>query len=306
MSIIKFILLWIVISLVLLVSWPVGIQSGNTITHSNPPELAHAAAGAPDSSSIAVIFLSVCMVNSLLLSLMIWQTRSYKGAFRWMTLTLYVWVVQFVLTQMETWFFVEGIAMSNAQILSIVIGGAVMSLATVSAGIGVAAKMNNLKQRFIFRVNRWRPLWLPLLALTAVAYPLIYFTFGYFIAWQSEAVRVFYTHSGALDTFFAGTAKAIADGVYLYQVLRAGIWVVVSLPLIVMLNKEHFFTQYILMGALSALPSVLLFIPNPYMPADVAMAHFVETSTSNFLWGIAMVFCVNRAIRQGSILVHSS
>ena len=82
---------------------------------------------------------------------------------------------------------------------------------------------------------------------------------------------MFYTHSAALDSFFVGTVKAIADGVYLYQILRAGIWVMVSLPLIVMLRRARF-TQYILMGALSALPSVQLFIPNPYMPADVAMA----------------------------------
>ena len=301
MSVVKFILLWIVLTVVMLVSWPSGVMLGNAITQSSPPQLA-GGVGAPDPSSIAVTFLAVCIVNSLLLGLMIWQTRSYKGALRWMALVLYVWVVQFLLTQMETWFFVEGLVMSNAQILSIVIAGAVMSLVTVSTGILVAAKMNkaDLKRRFSFRVNRWRPLWPPLLALTCIVYPLIYFTFGYFVAWQNEAVRMFYTHSAVLNSFFVETAKAIADGVYLYQVLRAGIWVMVSLPLIVMLQRERF-KQYILMGALSALPSVQLFIPNPYMPADVAMAHFVETSISNFLWGITIVFLVNRSLDHGSI-----
>jgi len=111
---------------------------------------------------------------------------------------------------------------------------------------------------------------------------------------------MFYTHSTAFDSFFVGMVKNITDGVYLYQIFRASIWVMVSLPLIVMLHSKTF-TQYILMGALSAVSSVLLFIPNPYMPADVAMAHFAETSSSNFLWGMAMVFFVNRAIRQGGI-----
>jgi len=72
-----------------------------------------------------------------------------------------------------------------------------------------------------------------------------------------------------------------------------------------MLRRE-IVSQYILMGALSALPSVLLFIPNPYMPADVAMAHFIETSSSNFLWGIAIVFFVNRAIQNGGIVTDVS
>lgn len=299
MNIVKLVLLWIALTVVMMVSWSLGITLGDAITQSSPPRLD----GAVDPSSVALAFLAVCIVNSFVISLLVWKTRLYDGLVKWTALVLYVWTVQFLLTQMETFFFVRGVAMSTAQILSIVIAGAVMSLATVSSGTLIAAKMNKThpKQRFGFSVTRWSTLWVPLLVLTVVVYPLIYFTFGYFVAWQSEAVRMFYTHSAASDSFFVGMAKNITDGVYLYQVFRAGIWVVVSLPLIVMLRRVTF-SQYILMGALSAVPSVLLFIPNPYMPEDVAMAHFAETSSSNFLWGIAMVFYANRAIRQGSIV----
>ena len=298
MRIFKFILLWIALTVVMMVSWPLGITLGDAITQSSPPPLV----GGVDPSSVATAFLAVCIVNSFVISLLVWKTRFRDGAVKWMSLVLYVWTVQFLLTQMETFFFVRGVVMSSAQIFSIVIAGAVMSLATVSSGTLIVVKMDktNPKQRFSFRVTRWNTLWLPLLALTVIVYPLIYFTFGYFVAWQSEAVRMFYTHSTAFDSFFVGMVKNITDGVYLYQIFRASIWVMVSLPLIVMLHSKTF-TQYILMGALSAVSSVLLFIPNPYMPADVAMAHFAETSSSNFLWGMAMVFFVNRAIRQGGI-----
>jgi hypothetical protein len=60
--------------------------------------------------------------------------------------------------------------------------------------------------------------------------------------------------------------------------------------------------QYVLVGLLSALlPSAQLFIPNPYMPADVAMAHFIETSVSNFLWGLVITFTVNKYMRAGAL-----
>ena len=153
MNIIKTAFLWIVLTIFMMVSWSAGITAGNAITQSSPPPLA-------DPSSVAIAFLAVCIVNSLLLSLVVWQTRSYEGALRWMTLVLYVWTVQFLLAQMETFFFVRSVAMSTAQILSIVIGGAVMSLATVSGGTFIAAKMNKAdpKQRFSFTVTRWSTL----------------------------------------------------------------------------------------------------------------------------------------------------
>jgi len=57
---------------------------------------------------------------------------------------------------------------------------------------------------------------------------------------------------------------------------------------------------YALMAVISSLlPGVLLFIPNPYMPMDIAMAHFIETSVSNFLWGLIIVYAINRLTSKG-------
>src|SRR5258705_10739450 len=102
MRIFKFILLWTALTVVMMVSWPLGITLGDTITQSGPPPLDRAV----DPSSVASAFLAVCIVNSFFLSLMVWKTRSYDGAVKWMSLGLYIWTVQFLLPQMETLFFV--------------------------------------------------------------------------------------------------------------------------------------------------------------------------------------------------------
>ncbi|MEO8472724.1 MAG: hypothetical protein ABI477_11030, partial [Chryseolinea sp.] len=55
--------------------------------------------------------------------------------------------------------------------------------------------------------------------------------------------------------------------------------------------------QFLIVAVLSALlPTSLLFIPNPYMPRDISMTHFIETSTSNFLWGLLMVWGIRKGL----------
>jgi hypothetical protein len=49
-----------------------------------------------------------------------------------------------------------------------------------------------------------------------------------------------------------------------------------------------------------------LFIPNPYMPREIAMLHFVETASSNFIWGAVIAVAVNKYLRVGQrVGMHS-
>lgn len=296
MKIFKFIILWIVLTVVMLVTWSIGFIVGNGITQSIPPPVDN-----PSSTGLSVLI--VCLISSLLLSALVWSTRAYSGLTKVMALTLYFFVIPFFLAQMETFFFSESIGIAPDQIASILIAGFVMSVTTVPLGILISSKMNRTDVRtpFTFVVSGWRNLILPVILLAFLVYPLIYLTFGYYIAWQSESLRVYYTQSPELNTFFIQSASAFSDGIYFFQMLRGMIWVAFSIPVILMLQHINAY-QYLLFGLLSALlPSVQLFIPNPYMPADIAMTHFFETSTSNFVWGLAITFTVNKYIRAGAL-----
>jgi hypothetical protein len=61
---------------------------------------------------------------------------------------------------------------------------------------------------------------------------------------------------------------------------------------------RHLRGYYLLVGLFtSLLPAAQLFIPNPYMPQEIAMIHFVETASSNFIWGMLIALAVNKFLR---------
>jgi len=292
----KFILLWIILTLIMAIAWSMGFLAGEGITHAATPPT-------KDASKAFVSFLMVCSVNSFLLSVLIWATRKYSGLLKITALILYCFVIQFFLTQMETLFFSDSIGIENNQVASIVIAGFIASFVTVLAGILIANafRRREPKTLYVMHLLDWRPLILPLIILASLVYPAIYLTFGHMIAWQNENLRIYYTHSSELNSFLTQFGGSFADGIYFFQILRGLIWVAVSIPVILMLQNMGA-KQYLLVAALSSLlPASLLFIPNPYMPEEIAMTHFIETATSNFLWGLIMTYTINKYLRPSTI-----
>ena len=292
MKILKFFLLWLVLAIVMLFTWSFGFVAGNVITNTSPP-----AGGDPILAFY--YFMGVCVFNSFLLSVLFWLTRIYSGISKIIGLFSFCFIIQFVLMQMESMFFGDGIGIQNPQVASIIIAGFIVSTATVLVGVAIVGKMSREpKQQFTLVVNEWRPFVVPFLLLSCIVYPLIYLTFGYYIAWQNENLRIFYTKSSELTSFFHQGAGSLADGLYFFQILRAAIWVIATIPLVIMLR--HLKGHYLLVGLFtSLLPATQLFIPNPYMPQEIAMIHFVETASSNFIWGAVIAIVVNKYLPVG-------
>jgi len=292
MKILKFFLLWLILAIVMLFTWSFGFVAGNMITNTSPP-------GGGDPILAFYFFMGVCLVNSFLLSVLFWLTRIYSGISKIIGLFSFCFIIQFVLMQMESIFFGDGIGIQNPQVASIIIAGFIMSTATVLVGVAIVSKMSREpRQQFTLVVNEWRPFVVPFLLLSCIVYPFIYLTFGYYIAWQNENLRIFYTKSSELTSFFHQGAGSFADGLYFFQILRAAIWVIATIPLVIMLR--HIKGYYLLVGLFtSLLPAAQLFIPNPYMPREIAMIHFVETASSNFIWGAVIAIVVNKYLHVG-------
>jgi len=128
--------------------------------------------------------------------------------------------------------------------------------------------------------------WAWKLAVIALVYLILYFTFGYFIAWKNPAVPVYY---GGTDpgSFFAQMGTVLRDTPWLipFQILRSMFWVALALPVIRML-KGRWPETAVALGSLFAVMTAPLLLPNPYMPEPVRMAHLVETGSSNFIFGV--------------------
>ena len=124
------------------------------------------------------------------------------------------------------------------------------------------------------------------LSIIAVVYVVLYFTFGYFIAWHHPEVRAYYN---GVDTgsFAAHMAMVVRDTPWLipFQLVRAMLWTALALPVVRMMKGERLETALAVGLLFSVVMNAQLLLPNPYMPDAVRMAHLIETASSNFLFG---------------------
>jgi hypothetical protein len=129
----------------------------------------------------------------------------------------------------------------------------------------------------------------------AVVYVVLYFTFGYFVAWRQPAVAAYYqgTDSGS---FWHQMGAVLRNTPWLpaAQLLRGLLWT--GLGLLVLRGLRGSLAEKAL--AVAALFAVVmdagLLLPNPYMPEDVRMAHLVETASSDALFGAFLVWLFGR------------
>jgi hypothetical protein len=131
----------------------------------------------------------------------------------------------------------------------------------------------------------WRS-WLWKAPLLAVVYMLLYFTFGYYVAWQFPETRLLYTGStellGVVDHFQSSFANSPFFAPL--QFIRGLLWIAFAAPLIVALagHRRNTIISLALLGGLFGLQVLL---PSPFFPEIVRYAHALETVPSTALYG---------------------
>jgi hypothetical protein len=123
------------------------------------------------------------------------------------------------------------------------------------------------------------------LAVIVVAFVFLYMFFGYYVAWQTPAVRQYYG-GPEQPSFFAALKANLIDNPWLYplQVFRALLYAGCMYPLIRMLGVARLETALAMALFLSVWTTILL-LPNPLMPPPVAYAHFRETLGFSLVFG---------------------
>lgn len=274
-------------TIALFIAWTIGGLLGTLIAAMPQSE------GDPEQA--ASRFLLVTLINAILVTMLTLATNKHRGFYRWLFLVLFVFGIQFFLTQLESLFFLSAIGMSGAQVAAVLVTGLTISVITISASLATERiYIRKASQSpYVLKLDT-KKLMRPILILSLVVYPILYFVFGYFIAWQNPDLRIFYTGSDELRPFFSQFIhEFIGNGIYPFQILRAILWVIISLPVIGMMGFTP--RRVLLFAILTALiPASMLLLPNAFMPEIVAMSHLVETASSNFVWGIAIAMLLRR------------
>jgi len=200
--------------------------------------------------------------------------------------------------QIETAFFVT---LPPSMLPRLFLSGAIITALVSSLAVLILGKRrsspteSNRPSRLDMPVGEW----FGKLSLIVIAYLVIYFTFGYFIAWKSAAVRTYYGGSDP-GSLLAQMRSVVRDTPLLLplQAVRAILWTVIAVPVIRMMKGE-WWEAGLAVALLFAVTSSQLLLPNPLMPQEVRMVHLLETATSNFLFGWLIVLIL-RGWRQSA------
>jgi len=247
-----------------------------------------------EAAAAAPALLALCFLNTVVLTFIILRS-SWYGVRLMVAVFFVLYGVTTVMSQIETAVFVSlppgvlpRLFLMGALIAAPFSVLAVLILGRRKADIEVA----NSNSRLMMPASEWA--WK--LALIAIVYVSLYFTFGYYIAWQYPAVREYYAGTDEGE-FIANMLVTLRNTPWLlpFQILRAMLWTAFALPVIRMMKGSRLETALAVALLFCVVMNTQLLLPNPYMPEAVRIAHLIETGSSNFIFGFFVGWLLSRS-----------
>ncbi len=128
--------------------------------------------------------------------------------------------------------------------------------------------------------------------LIAVIYIIIYNLFGYFVAWQFEATRIYYTGHSELKGFFTMLFQNFSDLKFvIVHFLRGILFGLVGYIFYTLLECSKSKKMLILALIFGGFGFQII-LPNPVFPEMVRISHFIETTSSMMIFGfiVGLIF----------------
>ncbi len=251
-------------------------------------------------------FLFIAAVNALIL---VWAGRrsTFKGFALWMQLLVLSFGAQVFMTQIETAYFISSFPLlhGNFALYVIVLHGFVTSaMFTLLVTWMVGGFSKKPRPQGMFAVTSDNAVkagsWL------AVIYVALYMLFGYYVAWQSQELRLFYGGPSELNSPFAQWGQTLMDRpeILVFQYFRGILWILCLVPLFIGFSGKRAELVVLSALALGLLPTVELAVANPLMPATVSAYHFVEVSISTGIFGALCAWFVPKSRTTASSVLQ--
>ncbi|MBO8168182.1 MAG: hypothetical protein H0Z35_03230 [Thermoanaerobacteraceae bacterium] len=248
---------------------------------------------------MTVALLIVCALDTLVLSYPIIRSR-WSGLRLVLTIFLVFYGVTTFLSQIETIVFLNYLVdiVPVEVIPKLFMQGAITAAlfspiaVLVHRGLKRTEQPHEINNRLIMPWKEW--VWK--LILISVIYIVIYMSFGRFV-FLPLAGEAFQQYYGNLQ---------LPGWILPFQALRAMIWTALALPVIRMMKGDWWEAGLAVALLFSILMGTLLLIPTQFMPDKIRIAHFVEVTSSNFLFGWIVVWLFNRHHNSPRELFQSS
>ena len=173
------------------------------------------------AGSAAIALLAVCFLNTMVFTHII--VRSRWTGWRLIATVFFVYYgVTTFMSQIESAVFITHLP--SGVLSRLFLMGALIAAPFALVAVPILGKRKvdtenaTLNRRMVMPPKEWA--WK--LALVAIVYLLLYFTFGYFIAWRNPAVREYYGGSDE-GSFFTHMSTVVTETSWLipFQVMRA-------------------------------------------------------------------------------------
>ena len=243
--------------------------------------------------------LVISLVNVLVIAALILTSR-WRGWRLAVGLALAYYGAVTFLTQIETWYFLTSVSVDSRLLPRLFAMGIPTAFVFVPLAVWILGRGGTEGEAPGERSGLGAKGWIWRLAVIAVVYVVLYWTAGYFIAWQNPELRAFYGQPGEPAPFLAHTADTLRNNPWFlpFQLLRGMLWTLCALPVILGSRVNVWWTA-LLVGLLFSVPqNVAHLVANPLMPlASVRLSHLIETAASNFVFGLIVTWLLYPQLR---------
>jgi len=198
--------------------------------------------------------------------------------------------VQFFMPQIETLYFLNSIQIPWQLILGQILAGVGVGLLAALLSARYKNKLDELQGNSENGFNNLpREVVIGRFTILAFVYTLIYYLFGYFVAWQFSALREYYSGSTELLPFINHMQGQLTGEpqLLLFQIFRGYLWAGIAYMATMNLTKAKYWERLVIVGlAMSIGLAFPILVPQVYMPTPVRLGHFPELLSSNFVFGI--------------------
>jgi hypothetical protein len=249
---------------------------------------------------MALLFILISSAWTCFAIIFIIKHTRYSGKILFQNLLFVSFFVQYFMTQIETLFFGNAFtAITKFDIILIMLAGLFPLLGTIPLLVNFYQDKNGIYEKHLIKFREI----ITKLGIISIIYLCVYMLFGYFVAWQSDELRLFYTGSTEKLSFLGQMANNIKTNPIIipFQIIRGILFGIAIIPIKNMItkNKLSFIISVILIYLCTA---IVLIIPNVLFPEKVRIAHFIEMSSSMLLFGLIVgkIFSENNKSKKTS------
>jgi len=244
----------------------------------------------PPEDQMNAVFLGLILVavtESTIVTIIMVRSR-WRGWRLALATGFSMFGVMQVMTQVETAYFGPALGIPYSMLPALILP----DLATIAVFTPLAVlilgkrhapdEVDEQPQRAIMPRKQWA---VKLVAIATI-YCVLYFGFGFVIAWTNPELRAAY--GGGADPAFS-LYRLVP-----FQIFRSALWVLFALP-VIRGTRATTWQLALLVGFLYSLGmNITLAIPNPFFTDSMRLSHFIETASSNFIFGLIVTWLVHR------------